>query len=125
MATRIGDKGLCQAEWCPIEVTLEAIGGLWKVILIRELLKGTRRYSELHRAVRGITHKMLAQQLRELEADGLLTRKVYPVVPPKVEYTLTDAGQRLAPVLEAMSVWGTAYAATEADGKRRKKVANG
>lgn len=117
-----GGKAECQAEWCPVEVTLEVIGGMWKVILIRELLKGTRRYSELHRSVRGITHKMLAQQLRELEADGLLTRKVYPVVPPKVEYTLTELGERLAPVLDAMTQWGTDYAVSRTRKPRRLKA---
>jgi DNA-binding HxlR family transcriptional regulator len=125
MASRNREKAVCKPEWCPVEATLEVIGGMWKVILIRELLTGTKRYSEMHRAVRGITHKMLAQQLRELEADGLLTRKVYPVVPPKVEYTLTDAGQRLAPVLEAMTVWGTAYAGRRSRTRRRLKTAAG
>lgn len=125
MATRPGGKAECKAEWCPVEVTIEVIGGMWKVILIRELLTGTKRYSELHRSVRGITHKMLAQQLRELEADGLLTRKVYPVVPPKVEYTLTDAGERLAPVLEAMSDWGTRFEAGRQRKAKRLRVAGG
>jgi DNA-binding HxlR family transcriptional regulator len=122
MAAHSGGKADCQADWCPVEVTLEVIGGMWKVILIRELLKGTRRYSELHRSVKGITHKMLAQQLRELEADGLVTRKVYPVVPPKVEYTLTDVGERLAPVLDAMTVWGSRYGTERTRKPRRLKA---
>jgi DNA-binding HxlR family transcriptional regulator len=96
----------CAPEWCPIEITLEVIGGMWKVIIIRELINGTRRYNELHRALKRATHKMLAQQLRELERDGVVNRKVYPVVPPKVEYSLTPLGRRLKPILKAMQSWG-------------------
>jgi DNA-binding HxlR family transcriptional regulator len=70
---------------------------------------GTRRYSEIRRAIPGITHKMLAQRLRELEADGLVHREVYPVVPPRTEYTLTDEGERVIPALEAMQQWGMRY----------------
>ncbi len=102
---RITKKG-CQADWCPIEIALEVIGGMWKVIIIRELLSETKRYSQLHRALNSITHKMLAQQLRELEKDGIVNRKVYPVVPPKVEYSLTPLGHNLEPILVAMQNWG-------------------
>ena len=102
---RIGTKN-CDPTWCPIEVSLEVIGGLWKVIIVRELLGGIKRYSQLHRALKRVTHKMLAQQLRELERDGVVTRKVYPQVPPKVEYSLTPLGQRLRPVLDSMNAWG-------------------
>jgi DNA-binding HxlR family transcriptional regulator len=77
-----GEK--CDPAHCPIEVALEVIGGMWKVIVVRELLTGTKRYSELHRGLKHATHKMLAQQLRQLEHDGVLDRKVYPHVPPKV-----------------------------------------
>jgi DNA-binding HxlR family transcriptional regulator len=101
----------CDPVWCPIEVTLEVIGGVWKVVIVRELLEGTRRYGELHRRLRGVTHKMLTQQLRELERDGLLVRKVYPQVPPKVEYSLTRLGRSLSPLLGAMQKWGTAVLA--------------
>lgn len=106
MGVRRVPKPQCEEHWCPIEEALGAIGGMWKVIIIRELLGGTRRYGELHRALAGVTHKMLTQQLRELEADGVLTRTVYPVVPPKVEYDLTPLGEKLRPILEAMNDWG-------------------
>jgi DNA-binding HxlR family transcriptional regulator len=96
----------CEPAWCPIEVSLEVIGGMWKVVIVRELLGGTRRYSELHRALKRVTHKMLAQQLRELERDGLVARKVYPLVPPKVEYSLTELGRSLKPLLDEMHAWG-------------------
>lgn len=102
---RIGTKD-CEPTWCPIEVALEVIGGLWKVIIVRELLEGTRRYSQLHRALKRVTHKMLAQQLRELERDGVVNRKVYPQVPPKVEYSLTPLGRALSPLLDSMHAWG-------------------
>jgi len=118
MASRRGVKSaVCKPEWCPIEATLDVIGGMWKVVIVRELLKGTRRYGELHRGVPGATHKMLTQQLRELERDGLLTRKVYLQVPPKVEYALTPFGRRLDPVLDAMQEWGAEVV------KRRTKPA--
>ena len=93
---------------CPIETALGAIGGMWKVIIIRELMTGTKRYSELHRGIGNVTHKMLTQQLRELEADGVISRTVYPVVPPKVEYELTRLGRQLKPIMEAMQKWGEA-----------------
>lgn len=106
MSTRRTAKALCEDSWCPIERTLGAIGGVWKVIIIRELLTGTKRYNHLHRTLGGVTHKMLTQQLRELEADGLLHREVYKQVPPKVEYSLTPVGRRLGPILDAMHAWG-------------------
>lgn len=95
--------------FCPVELTLSAIGGKWKLLILWKLMDGTLRYSELRRALGAITHKMLAQQLRELEADGLIVRTVYPVIPPRVEYTLAEAGDRLRPVIAAMSEWGMAY----------------
>ena len=106
MASRRLSKKDCDPAHCPIEVALEVIGGMWKVIVVRELLTGTKRYSELHRGLRHATHKMLAQQLRQLQADGILDRKVYPQVPPKVEYSLTPLGRELGPLLESMSGWG-------------------
>jgi DNA-binding HxlR family transcriptional regulator len=95
-----------QAGSCAVETTLEIIGGRWKVLILRELFSGTKRFSELQRTLSGITQKMLTQQLRELEQDGLVHRQVYPVVPPKVEYSLTALGQTLQPVLKAMHEWG-------------------
>lgn len=91
---------------CPAECTLEVIGGSWKVPILWHLAKGTMRFSELRRALDRVTAKILAQQLRALEADGLVHRKVYPQVPPKVEYSLTPAGQSLMPVVAAMCRWG-------------------
>jgi DNA-binding HxlR family transcriptional regulator len=96
----------CDAAWCPIEAALEVIGGMWKVVIVRELRGGTMRYSQLHRALKRVTHKMLAQQLRELEHDGVVSRKVYPQVPPKVEYSLTSLGKSLGPLLDSMHAWG-------------------
>jgi DNA-binding HxlR family transcriptional regulator len=93
-------------DGCPIEVSIEVIGGMWKTLIIRELMNGTRRYSELHRALSPVTHKMLAQQLRDLENDGVLLRKVYPQVPPKVEYSLSTLGTELVPLMGAMKTWG-------------------
>jgi DNA-binding HxlR family transcriptional regulator len=103
---RLGEKA-CDPAHCTIEVALEVIGGMWKVIVVRELLTGTKRYSELFRGVKHATHKMLAQQLRQLEAEGIVARKVYPQVPPKVEYSLTPLGRALGPLLEVMGAWGT------------------
>ena len=94
---------------CPVERTLEVIGGRWKVLILRELVVGVKRFGQLHRALHGITQKMLTQQLRELEADGILHREVYLQVPPKVEYSLTPLGESLKPILEAMHEWGVKH----------------
>jgi DNA-binding HxlR family transcriptional regulator len=91
---------------CPAEITLAVIGGRWKVIILYQLFQGVKRFSELQRAIKGITQKMLTQQLREMERDGIVRRTVYPQVPPKVEYQLTPLGQTLAPVVEEMCKWG-------------------
>lgn len=106
MASRRLNQKDCDPAHCPIEVALEVIGGMWKVIVVRELLTGTKRYSELHRGLRHATHKMLAQQLRQLEADGIVDRKVFPQVPPKVEYSLTEKGQALFTLIEDMRDYG-------------------
>jgi DNA-binding HxlR family transcriptional regulator len=94
------------ATRCPAEATLGVIGGRWKVPILWHLLVGTRRFSELRRALGNVTQKMLAQQLRELERDGVVSRKVYAEVPPKVEYSLTARGRSLRPVVESMCKWG-------------------
>lgn len=91
---------------CPAQHTLHVIGGRWKIPIVWRLQQGTHRFSELRRALEGVTQKMLAQQLRELESDGIVGRTVYPQVPPKVEYWLTQSGRSLAPVVEAMCKWG-------------------
>jgi DNA-binding HxlR family transcriptional regulator len=98
-----------KAVSCPVETTLAVIGGLWKVLILRELLGGTKRFNELHRALAGVTHRTLTQQLRELEAHRVIRRKVYRQVPPKVEYSLTPVGESLRPVLDAMDQWGERY----------------
>ena len=94
---------------CTVEATLKAISGRWKVLILRELFQGIKRFGELHRALNGITQKMLTQQLRELEQDGIIHRQAYLQVPPKVEYSLTDMGKKLQPILDAMHNWGIQY----------------
>ena len=91
---------------CPAELTLAMIGGRWKIPIIFHLLAGRQRFSQLARSLNGVTQKMLTQQLREMERNGLVTRNVYPQVPPKVEYSLTELGASLKPVVEAMCQWG-------------------
>jgi DNA-binding HxlR family transcriptional regulator len=91
---------------CPVERTLEVIGGRWKVLILRELFPGVRRFCQLHRALSGITQKMLTQQLREMETDGIIHREVYLQVPPKVEYSLTPLGESLKPIIDSMHEWG-------------------
>lgn len=91
---------------CPIELTLIIIGDKWKVLILRELFSQTRRFNELMRRLVPISQKMLTQQLRALEDHGIIHRTVYPQVPPKVEYSLTELGQSLAPVLQALGKWG-------------------
>lgn len=93
---------------CPAETTLNLIGGRWKVVILYHLDGQTRRFSELRRDCVSVTQKMLTQQLRELERDGIVRRKVYPEVPPKVEYSLTPEGESLRPIIQAMCKWGKA-----------------
>ena len=92
---------------CPIEATLGLIGGKWKALILDHLTDGALRFGSLQRLMPKVTPKMLTQQLRELEKDGLVERHVYPVVPPKVEYALTERGESLFPILQAMYVWGS------------------
>jgi DNA-binding HxlR family transcriptional regulator len=94
---------------CPVEITLSLIGDKWKVLIVRDLLTGTKRFGELKKSIGNITQKVLTQNLRTMEENGLLIRKVYAEVPPKVEYTLTDFGCSLKPVLDAMYRWGEEY----------------
>jgi DNA-binding HxlR family transcriptional regulator len=96
---------------CPAEYTLAMIGGRWKIPLIFHLQAGARRFSELSRALKGVSQKVLTQQLREMERDGLVTRRVYAQVPPRVEYSLTELGMSLRPVVDAMCRWGEAHVA--------------
>ena len=94
---------------CPVETTLSLISDRWKVLIIRDLLGGTKRFGELRKSVGNVSQKVLTANLRSMEESGLLTRKVYPEVPPRVEYTLTETGMSLKPVLDAMQSWGEEY----------------
>ena len=91
---------------CPAESTLGVIGGKWKLLILRELLAGASRFGELRRRLSGISEKMLAQHLRELESDGIIARKIYPEIPPKVEYSLTESGKTLKPIIDGLHEWG-------------------
>ena len=91
---------------CPAEFTLAMIGGRWKIPIIFHLLAGKKRFSELARLLRGVTQKMLTQQLREMERNGLVEREIFAQVPPRVEYSLTELGRSLFPVVDAMCRWG-------------------
>ena len=92
-----------------MELTLLLISNKWKILIIRDLLEGTKRFSELKKSINNISQKVLTSNLREMEENELLTRKVYPEVPPRVEYTLTDIGYSLKPLLDDMDKWGTWY----------------
>ena len=96
---------------CPVETTLMIIGDKWKVLILRDLMNGTMRFGELKKSIGTVSQKVLTAQLREMEEKGLLTRKVYAEVPPRVEYTLTENGYSLKPVLDAMWAWGAEYKA--------------
>ena len=109
---------------CPMELTMEVIGGKWKLLILWQLQTGgAKRYGELRNLLAGITHKMLTQQLRELEDFGIIHREVYQVVPPKVEYWLTERGERLAPVLQAMAEWGMTFKVDEKTAAKKVKKA--
>lgn len=94
---------------CPVETTLMLISDRWKVLIIRDLLEGTKRFGELKKSLGGISQKVLTANLRSMEESGLLSRKVYAEVPPRVEYTLTETGYSLKPVLDSMVEWGISY----------------
>lgn len=96
---------------CPVETTLTLIGDKWKVLILRDLMPGTKRFGELRRSVGNVSQKVLTSQLRQMEDSGLITRTVYPEVPPRVEYTLTELGHSLKPILDALWNWGEAYKA--------------
>ena len=98
-----------QLPACPVETTLLLIGDKWKVLILRDLMDGTKRFGELKKSIGHVTQKVLTAQLRDMEANGLLTRTVYAEVPPRVEYTLTDIGYSLKPILDSMVTWGSSY----------------
>lgn len=94
---------------CPVETTLTLISDKWKVLILRDLLTGTKRFGELRKSIGTVSQKVLISQLRQMEESGLLTRKVYAEVPPRVEYTLTELGYSLRPIMDAMWAWGENY----------------
>ncbi len=100
----MGDKN------CPVERTVNLIGGKWTLLILRDLFVGTKRFGELRTSLAGVSPKTLTDKLRELEGDGLVQRKIYPEVPPRVEYSLTPRGQSLQKIFDAMQEWGTQHA---------------
>ena len=94
---------------CPVETTLMLIGDKWKVLILRDLMSGTKRFGELKKSVSRISQKVLTSNLRDMEENGLLSREVFPEVPPRVEYTLTELGRSMSQILDAMARWGTEY----------------
>lgn len=100
-------------EVCPVEVAVSVLGGTWKLTLVKHLLEGTKRFNELGRLVPLANTKTLTRQLRELETDGVVSRTVYPQVPPKVEYSLTELGRSLDPIVAAMNAWGAEFSDAE------------
>ncbi|KAA0119904.1 transcriptional regulator, HxlR family [Methylobacterium sp. UNC378MF] len=101
--------GAC-SPGCAVEATLRFIDGKWKGVILYHLLEGTLRFNEIRRRLTSVTQRMLTNQLREMEADGLITRTIYPQVPPKVEYSLTERGRSLEPVIRALKTWGDLHA---------------
>lgn len=97
---------------CPVETTLTLIGDKWKVLILRDLLPGTKRFGELKKFIGSVFQKVLTAQLRDMEQNGLISRKVYAEVPPRVEYSLTDLGKSLKPILDALWNWGEGYKAS-------------
>lgn len=99
---------------CPVETTLTLISDKWKVLILRDLLPGTKRFGELKKSIGNVSQKVPTTRLRQMEDSGLLTRRVYPEVPPRVEYTLTELGYSLKPILDAMWAWGETYKQNQA-----------
>ena len=102
-------KSINELPACPVETTLTLIGDKWKVLILRDLLPGTKRFGELKKSIGNVSQKVLTAQLRDMEEKGLVNRKVYAEVPPRVEYSLTDLGKSLKPILDAMWNWGEEY----------------
>lgn len=101
-----------QLPACPVETTLTLIGDKWKVLILRDLMPGTKRFGELRKSVGDVSQKVLAAQLRDMEKSGLVHREVYAEVPPRVEYSLTPLGRSLKPILDSMWAWGEGYKAS-------------
>jgi len=105
-----------ETEPCPVEVTLGLVGNKWKLLILRELFRsGMMRFNQMHRAIDGITQKVLSEKLKQMETDGFIARKAYPEVPPRVEYSLTPLGRSLRPVLSSIYSWGDEYLSKELD----------
>lgn len=96
---------------CPVATTVQLIGSKWKLLIVRNLLERPWRFNELHKNLEGISQKVLTDSLRSMEADGIITRTVYPEVPPRVEYALSELGETMRPILDSMAAWGTEYKA--------------
>lgn len=96
---------------CPVATTVQLIGSKWKLLILRNLMMRPWRFNELHKNLEGISQKVLTDSLRQLEADGIITRTVYPEVPPRVEYALSELGESMRPILDAMQLWGESYKA--------------
>lgn len=96
---------------CPVATTIAIIGSKWKLLILRDVMSGPKRFGELRKSLHGISQKVLADNLRAMEADGILTRTVFPVVPPRVEYALSDLGESLRPIIKHLEEWGLAYKA--------------
>lgn len=94
---------------CPVATTVQMIGSKWKLLIMRNLLQRPWRFNELKKDLEGISQKVLTDSLRSMEADGIITRTVYPEVPPRVEYALSDSGESMRPIMDAMEIWGTEY----------------
>ena len=94
---------------CPVATTVQLIGSKWKLLIMRNLLQRPWRFNELKKDLEGISQKVLTDSLRSMEADGIITRTVYPEVPPRVEYALSDLGESMRPIMDAMEIWGTEY----------------
>ena len=106
-------KAKAELPACPVETTLTLIGDKWKVLILRDLMPGTKRFGELKKSVGNVSQKVLTVQLRAMEESGLVNRKVYAEVPPRVEYSLTELGKSLKPILDSMRAWGEAYKAKQ------------
>ena len=104
-------QSLQELPACPVETTLALIGDKWKVLILRDLMPGTKRFGELKRSIGSVSQKVLTAQLRDMEEKGLVSRRVYAEVPPRVEYSLTELGRSLKPILDAMWIWGEGYQA--------------
>lgn len=120
----VHQSSMDQLPACPVETALMMIGDKWVVLIIRDLLTGTKRFGELQKSLKGISQKVLTDKLRSMEERGIVNRTVYPEVPPRVEYSLTDFGCTLSPVMDALSDWGMNYKRMVAESRVSDSVSN-